>query len=245
MKTVPLLLILCLIGCQSQSVPAPTVALQMAPPAINPNARIPATIAHYMLGAYVDPDNALIRHEAHAIQRVEAAARWDLRPAPLPSSESIKADAQSSKATPTNEPEPISESTVTVQVDQAFPTATEQILENPKRIWAEKLEPAITPNAEGLIDLTIMADDPNADINPFAIRQIDPAAKREVKLQIGGIIHGPISCVLVNGQSMQTGDAVESLTLVRIEAHSALFRYREHLLRLPVAANPTHLLMPR
>lgn len=244
MKTVSLLLTLCLIGCQSQSIPKPTVALQMAPIAINPNARIPAKIAHYMLGAYVDPDNALIRHEAHAIQRVESEAHWDLRPAPLSHREAIKADVQSTHATPTDKPEPISETNV-AQVHQVIPTATEQILEKPKRIWAEKLEPAITPNAEGLIDLTIIADDQNADINPFAVRHIDPAAKREVKLQIGGIIHGPISCVLVNGQSMQTGDAVESLTLVRIEAHSALFRYREHLLRLPVAANPTRLLMPR
>ncbi len=244
MKTVPLLLTLCLVGCQSQSVPTPRVALPLAPPAISPNARIPAKIGHYTLGAYIDPDNALIRHEAHAIQRVESEAYWDLRPAPLPPRESIKADDQSTDAAPTNVPEPISDTAVE-QAAQTLTAATEQISEKPKRIWAEKLEPAITPNAEGLIDLTLMANDPNADINPFAIRQIDPAAKCEVKLQIGGIIHGPISCVLVNGQSMQTGDAVESLTLVRIEAHSVLFRYREHLLRLPVAANPTRLLMPR
>jgi hypothetical protein len=54
--------------------------LPLAESAQRADARIPAVVGHYTLGAYVDPDNELIRHEAHAIQRLEAESRWDLRP---------------------------------------------------------------------------------------------------------------------------------------------------------------------
>ena len=102
-------------------------------------------------------------------------------------------------------------------------------------------EPALVPNADGVIDLTAMPASANEETNPFAVRALPPDAIHEITLHIGGVIRGTAACVLVNDRAVLPGETVESLTLVRLETDGALFRCGEHLLRLPVAEKPTRL----
>jgi len=97
------------------------------------------------------------------------------------------------------------------------------------------------PNSEGVIDLTSLGRGSPDEINPFAVRLNQ--TPREVPFHVGGIIHGPTSCVIVNGHPLQPGDVIESLILEDVEPNAALFRYQGHLVRVPVAAQPIRLLM--
>jgi len=93
----------------------------------------------------------------------------------------------------------------------------------------------VAPNADGVIDLTVVSTSPNEPVNPFAVRHLPAGATHEVALQINGIIGGSTPSALVNGRVIQPGEAVESLTLERCEADAAIFRRGEHLLRLPIS----------
>lgn len=248
MRTLFPLLGLLLVGCQSKPSAVSPVSLPLIQPATGPDARIPAVIGHYTLGAYVDPDNELIRHEAHTIQRVEAAARWDLRPVSPPAAaapiqtekpEQISAADEIASASPLEAPvPPITEAVAPVQPVEppavvVAPPPAPRLPTSP----GIELEPAIMPNADGVIDLTAIALTPEEEGNPFAVRRIGADNIRELTLSLGGIIDGSFPCVLVNGRAVQPGESIEGLVLVRVERDSALFRHGEHRVRLPVAAN--------
>ena len=93
----------------------------------------------------------------------------------------------------------------------------------------------VAPNADGVIDLTVISTPSNEPVNPFAVRHLPAGATHEVALQINGIIGGSTPSALVNGRVIQPGEAVESLTLERCETDAAIFRRGEHLLRLPIS----------
>lgn len=93
----------------------------------------------------------------------------------------------------------------------------------------------VAPNADGVIDLTVISTPSNEPVNPFAVRHLPAEATHEVALQINGIIGGSTPSALVNGRVIQPGEAVESLTLERCETDAAIFRRGEHLLRLPIS----------
>lgn len=122
------------------------------------------------------------------------------------------------------------------------------IIENPRVTVMETTPPLVpvpappavagafvAPNADGVIDLTVVSTPPNEPVNPFAIRHLPAEATHEVALQMNGIIGGSTPSALVNGRVIQPGEAVESLTLERCEADAAIFRRGEHLLRLPIS----------
>jgi len=231
MKTALGIITLVLAGCQTQPIPEPLPMLPLAQPEASPHARIPAMIGHYTLGAYADSENPLIRHEGHAVQRVESAARWDLHPRPPRVMQKVES----------REPDPIPDQPKPAAVAETSPPSPKQKIITAPRI---ELPPAIMPTADGLIDLTSLVLDPDSEINPFAVRTNASTTPREVILHVGGIIHGPISCVIVNEHTMQPGDVIESLILEDVEPNAALFRYQGHLVRVPVAAQPIRILMP-
>ena len=96
----------------------------------------------------------------------------------------------------------------------------------------------VTPNADGVIDLTVVTASAGDMTNPFAVRRLASDAVREIVLRVGGIIGGVRPGALVNERLMLTGDAIESLTLERCEPDAAIFRHGDHRLRLPINAQP-------
>lgn len=104
-----------------------------------------------------------------------------------------------------------------------------------------KAEPAIAPNAEGVIDLTAIAPAGNANepVNPFAVRTAPGEKTREVTLLVGGIILGKTPCAVVNERLVQSGDSFEGFVVERIETGAVLVRSGVHRLRLPVSPSPT------
>jgi hypothetical protein len=78
-------------------------------------------------------------------------------------------------------------------------------------------------------------------VNPFAVRSVRTDGTREISLLVGGLVQGSTPCVLINGNPVQPGDTLESLTLVRLELDAAVFRHDDKLIRLPVASKPARL----
>lgn len=103
-------------------------------------------------------------------------------------------------------------------------------------------EPALMPNAEGLLDLTAVRTGDEA--NPFAVRTLPPESVREIALRVGGIVRGPSPCALINGRPVQAGDRIESLDVVRIEPAAVLLRHGAELLRLPLTEKPVRIRLP-
>jgi hypothetical protein len=102
----------------------------------------------------------------------------------------------------------------------------------------------LAPNADGVIDLTVVAPADDEPVNPFAVRHRSGESTREVTLKLNGILGGPTPAALVNGRVLQVGEAVDSFTLERCEADAAIFRRGTHWLRLPINAQPIRLLCP-
>ncbi len=104
-----------------------------------------------------------------------------------------------------------------------------------------KAEPAIAPNAEGVIDLTAIEQAGNADepVNPFTVRTAPGEKTREVTLLVGGIILGKTPCAVVNERLVQSGDSFEGFVVERIETGAVVVRSGVHRLRLPVSPSPT------
>lgn len=107
-------------------------------------------------------------------------------------------------------------------------------------------EPAILPNADGLIDLTaLLAQTRDGDdVNPFAVRSLPADAIREVTLHVQGVIGGAAPCALINQRTVQPEQTIESLTLVGVEPNAVLVRHAAHLLRLPVAEKSVRIRLP-
>lgn len=103
-------------------------------------------------------------------------------------------------------------------------------------------EPALAPNAEGVLDLTALRAGDEA--NPFAVRAMPAESVREITLRVGGIVRGASPCALVNGRTVQAGDRIEALEVVRIEAAAVLLRHGTELLRLPLTEKPVRIRLP-
>lgn len=140
-------------------------------------------------------------------------------------------------------PPPTPEVPTTSRVaEKATPTPAVPASEQPTTEERETIG-ALSPNAEGVIDLAAIAAQPNQgeEINPFAVRSLPTDAVREITLHVSGLIQGPAPCALVNGRPLEPGETIETLTLARIEPGAALFRHGPHLLRLPVSEKPVRL----
>ena len=255
----PLLVVL-FAGCQTKPVPVRAEPLPVADPITTGHSRLTAEIGHYTLGAYVDADNDLIRHESHAIQRVEREPRWDLRPAPLQLRETpdhkipaapvpietpvVVAEPPASVTEPplpfvlppTIPPTPQPAAIVTVVAPPPAPPERPAPATGVTVPVAAVAEPALTPNAEGVLDLTAVTD--GNEPSPFTVRSVGTEATRELSLQLAGVIGGALPCALINGRPIQAGDSLESLFVVRVEPDAVLLRHEEQLIRLPVSAKP-------
>ena len=236
MKTELFLLttLLALSGCQTAPVPPAVLPLPLAPSPAPAAVRVPEVVKTYTLGAYVDPDDPTLRHEAHMVQRIISPAHWNLQPAPVAKAEIPEA---MSVPLPVVEDRPptapaVSVAPTPVVISPAIPAP----VPDP--------EPALAPSADGLIDLTAAPAAADAEVNPFAVRKLPPEAVREITLHLDGIVHGAAPCALVNGHPLQPGDPFESLELVRIESDAVLLRYRGQLLRLPATGQPVRLRLP-
>ena len=216
-------------GCQATppAKPAPVVGSTPVPPAFLPlptRARAPEVVKTYTIGAYVDPDDPTLRHEAHTVQRIEAAAYWDLRPvpeahapAPVPSHE----EAGSPAIQP---PSPVPPVTVAAQ-----PVPVELTIDP---------EPALMPNADGEIDLTSVDVPASDEANPFTVRAIPASQPRSIELRVTGILAGAKPCAIINGQLLEPGATVEGLAVKRIEPSAVILTLGRHRLRVPISAEP-------
>ena len=248
---IPIMIVL-LGGCRAPHQMPAVEPLPVAAPSFRTDLRIPAAVVEYTLGAYVDPQNPLIRHGARRIQRIEKEARWDLRPTALVKSPSMGL-ANSSDEAPTVVTSASSEEPSEVLIPDAPPTSisptaavVEASIETVEPPSTEAAAPnefvsAILPNASGVIDLVAIASAENPEVNPFTVRELPDERIHEIELKVGGIIQGPRSCILLNGRTVKIGEQFESLTLVGIEPDAALFRHREHLMRIPVSTAVTQI----
>lgn len=94
----------------------------------------------------------------------------------------------------------------------------------------------LTPNADGVIDLTAPSN--GTEANPFAVRKLPADAVREIPLQVAGIVAGPKPSAMINEQAVEPGTVIEGFTVSRIEAAAVVLQWGEHRLRLPLADKP-------
>ena len=240
MKHLLLVFVIALAGCQS----APTATLLPAPakPAapVSPPSALP-TVAPAPASAGLEQK---IRQQAQYIealisQNEALTARQAVTPisapppanvAPLPPQSSLLSPEPTPLPRPASVPAPLPPPPVPVS---APPIPLPQ-------------EPTLTPNADNVIDLVavVVADKSGEPVNPFTVRTVPPEAMREVTLQVGGIVAGPIACAIVNDRLVQVGELIESLAIERIEANAVLLRHSGRLLRIPVAEKPTRVRLP-
>lgn len=107
-------------------------------------------------------------------------------------------------------------------------------------------EPVLAPNADGVIDLVAVSvsEETGEPVNPFTIRSISDDAVREVTVKVGGIIAGPVACAVINEQFLKTGEAIESLTIERIDPNAVFLRHGHHRIRLPVSEQSVRVRLP-
>jgi hypothetical protein len=110
------------------------------------------------------------------------------------------------------------------------------------RVAAE--EPALVPNADGVIDLTATTTKAGEPVNPFAVRAAPEGAGREVLVHVSGLIAGPKPCAVVNERLVETGDSVEPFRVERIDPEAVLLRLGERRLRLPLSDKPVRVRLP-
>lgn len=105
--------------------------------------------------------------------------------------------------------------------------------------------PVLSPNAEGVIDLTVVAAPSTAGepVNPFAVRIPASGTGREVGLHLGGIIAGPVACATINDRLVQVGEAVVGFTVEQIEADAVVLRHGAHRLRIVLSGKPVRVRM--
>lgn len=140
--------------------------------------------------------------------------------------------------------------TPTVEKDLPLPPAPPE-LERPvatasPRTTQLSTEPAILPNADGLIDLVALLTPlrEGDEVNPFAVRTLPPDAVREITLHVRGVIHGASPCALINHRAVLPGESTESLNLTAVESDAVLIRHAGRLLRLPVSEKPVRIRLP-
>lgn len=224
MKSLPLFVFMLLAGCRTATplapnLPAPKVAADAHSVVVTPAPALPPA-----------PPSAVALEQklTHQAQLIEALmSQNDALTARLSTPSSPPPEAPKPEAAkPAAEPDP--HRTITSAVAAAAIPAP--------------IEPAnfVTPNADGLVDLTAM-DAAGADAaNPFAVRRPASDPGKEITLQVTGIITGRTAAALINDRLMQAGDVVETLTVERIETDAVVLRHQNHLLRLPIAEKPAH-----
>ncbi len=230
MKTNAFLFSLILLGgCQAKT-PAPIPPAAIAVPlAVNPSPpagrlRAPEVVKTYTIGAYVDPADPTLRHEAHTVQRIEAAAYWDLRPAMDVTARPVTlAGAPKDPEMPA--PSPV------IPAMAAGPVSV------PVELTVDP-EPATMPNADGLIDLTTIDAPANKEVNPFAVRVTPDKPPRTIEVRITGILAGAKPAAIINGLLLEPGATVEGLILQRIEPAAVILTLGRHRLRVPLASEP-------
>jgi hypothetical protein len=220
-----------LAGCQAASPPAPPPVPIRAPIATanltSTRARAPEVVKTYLIGAYVDPVDPTLRHEAHTVQRIEAAAYWDLRPL---------TDAPTAR--PGQPAEAEQPQAATVLAKESLPAVVAAPPPPPPVELSVDPEPALMPNADGVIDLTAVEAPTAVEVNPFAVRTAPTSPPRTIELRVTGIVAGARPCAIVNGQLIEPGGAVEGLMLQRIEPTAVVFTLGRHRLRAPLTAEP-------
>ncbi|MDI1335794.1 MAG: hypothetical protein PSU94_06370 [Lacunisphaera sp.] len=216
-------------SCQAAPPPLITPAAPPAPAAVLPaptNVRAPEVVKTYTIGAYVDPEDPTLRHEAHTVHRIEAAAYWDLRPIAetqtLQPRESAKTEHSQTAPEPTKGPPPA--------VVMAPPPPPVELTIDP--------EPALMPNADGIIDLASVETPPTGEVNPFAVRSTPAQPPREIGLRVTGILAGAKPCALINGQLVEPGGMIEGFSLKRIEPSAVVLTSGRHRIRVPISADP-------
>ncbi len=219
MKHLLVLLIVGLAGCQSSPAPSVLPAPSTLPAApVAPPVRPVAPAAPATSG----PEHK-VRQQA---QYIEALISQN--------------DALTAKLAATNAAPPSADTSVTLPPDPApVPRPTITLL-------PVSAEPTLTPNADNVIDLVaaIVTEKSGEPVNPFTVRTVPPEAMREVSLQVGGIVAGPMACAVVNERLVQVGEIVESLAVERIEPDAVLLRHSGRLLRLPVAEKAVRVRLP-
>jgi len=219
MKYLLPLLLVGLAGCQSS--PAPSVL----PPPSTPPAALVAPLVRPVAPAAPATSGLELKVRQQA-QYIEALISQN--------------DALTAKLAATNAATPSAVSTVTPAPEPA------PVLRTSTPPLPVSAEPTLTPNADNVIDLVaaIVTEKSGEPVNPFTVRTVPPEAMREVSLQVGGIVAGPMACAVVNDRLVQVGEIVESLAVERIEPDAVLLRHSGKLLRLPVAEKATRVRLP-
>ncbi len=217
MKIPILILILALAGCQSAPVAPPVQPVDPAPKPVSvPPAKDPALESKLRQQAQFI--EALISQNDALTARLEAPAE----PAPYPS--------------------PIARALMRPQAgnvgDKAPPAKTEAT--------ATPAGDVLTPNADGVIDLTAAATEGTAGepANPFAVRTAAPGATREITLRVSGILAGRTPCAVINDRLVQANDTVEALAVERIEPDAVCLRHAGRRLRVPVSDQTVKVKLP-
>jgi hypothetical protein len=215
-------------GCHARTPPPVSPADVTAPVAQTPSPlpsqlRAPEVVKTYTIGAYVDPADPTLRHEAHTVQRIEAAAYWDLRPVIELKSQAPVPVAETAKPAGPQLPSPV------------LPTAV--AIPPPVELTADP-EPALMPNADGMIDLTSLEAPAADEVNPFAVRTASTNPPRTIELRITGILAGVKPGAIINGQLLEPGAIVEGLILKRIEPSAVILTLGRHRLRVPLSSEP-------
>jgi hypothetical protein len=100
--------------------------------------------------------------------------------------------------------------------------------------------PLLMPNADGVIDTTVLSA-PGNPPNPFAVRTLSADAVREVTFVVDGIFQGDSPCALVNGRVAEVGDLVESLRLTKITPAALTLTGDGFAINLPLGATKVRL----
>jgi hypothetical protein len=219
MKHLLPLLFVGLAGCQSSPTPTVLPAPSTAPTAsVPPPVRPPSLVAPAASGL-----DLKVRQQA---QYIEALISQN--------------DALTAKLAATNASPPTAVSSVTL------PPGPAPVPRPPVTTLPVSAEPTLTPNADNVIDLVaaIVTEKSGEPVNPFTVRTVPPEAMREVSVQVGGIVAGPMACAVVNDRLVQVGEIVESLAVERIEPDAVLLRHSGKLLRLPVAEKAIRVRLP-
>ncbi len=136
-----------------------------------------------------------------------------------------------------------------------YPSPVARALLRPQATTTEVVEaspapppeaPMLTPNADGVIDLAavLVAPMEKESVNPFAVRTAPAGSAREVSLQLGGIVAGPVACAVINDRLVQAGDLIESLAVERIEADAVILKRGALRLRLPLGGKTLRVRLP-
>jgi hypothetical protein len=134
---------------------------------------------------------------------------------------------------------------LTARLGQAPRPAESASRATPSTVPADpaKSDPYLSPNAEGVIDLTAVGSNSDGAVNPFVVRKLPADATREVSLHVGGIIAGPTKCAVINDRLVQTGEAIESMSVEKIEPDAVFLRREGQRLRLPVSGSTVRVRM--